>query len=130
MAELFKTHILLKIFLTVLDRRLPKLCRHLRRRIVYELPILPEEVPRGPRAWLLLLLLRVLLLLLRVRITVAGLLGLIRNWRRRRPELGDGRDVLRNGVVEGGRVAVAGGVHRRLGRPRAEVRGNARSMNR
>lgn len=112
----------------MLHRRLPKLRRHLRRRIVYELPILPEEVPRAPRT-LLLLLLRGLLLL-RVRITVTGLLGLIRNRRGRRPELGYGRDVLRDGVVEGGRVAVAGGVHRRLGRPRAEVRGNARYMDR
>ena len=66
----------------MLDCCLPKLCRYLRRRVVYELPILTEEVPRGSRA--LLLLLR-MLLLLRVRVPIASLLGLVRHGGRRRP---------------------------------------------
>lgn len=62
------THILLQIFLAVLKRRLPELRRHLRRRVVHDLPILPEEVPCRPG-----LLLR---LLLPVGVPVGRMLGL------------------------------------------------------
>lgn len=68
-----------KVLLPVLECRLPKLCRHLRRRIVHELSILAKEVPRRPS---LLLMLMLLMLLLRVGVAVAALLGL-RRYRRR-----------------------------------------------
>lgn len=94
-------HILLPLF----DRRLPKLCRNLRRGIIHELAICAEDIAR-----------RATLLLVRVGAASARcvrlLLGLRRaGWRRRRSELGNGRDVLRHRMVQRRRLGVRCPLH-------------------
>jgi hypothetical protein len=64
------THILLQVFLPLLERRLAELLRKLRRRVVHELAVLPKHVPRLAAGLLLPLL---LLLLLLVRAAVVAL---------------------------------------------------------
>ena len=42
------THVLLHVLLAMLESRLPKLSRDLRRRVIHELPICPKDIPARP----------------------------------------------------------------------------------
>lgn len=98
-------YILLHIFLTVLKRSLSKLGSHLRGRIIHELAITAKDVAAAAGAALLLVRVpggTAITLLLRLR----GARG-----RRRRSQLGNGRDVLRHRVVQWRRLPVRRPLH-------------------
>ena len=92
-----KTNILLQVFLPGPNGALPELRCELCGRVVYEISILPKHVSSA----------RVLLLLLLLRSLLVGAAIVALPYRgRRRSELGNGRDVLRNGVVKRRRLPV------------------------
>lgn len=89
---------MLQVFLSGSDSALAQLRCELRGRVVHEISVLPKHV--SPAGVLLLLL-----LLLRLRLVRAAIVALA-YWWRWGSELGDRRDVLRNGVVKGRRLPV------------------------
>ena len=83
-------YVLLHILLVVLEGRLAELGGDLGGGIVHELAVPAKDVAGGGAA-----------LLLVGAAGIALLRALLRHWRRRRSQLGDCRDMLRDGVVEG-----------------------------
>lgn len=84
------THVVFKIFLTGLEGVLAQLHADLGGGIVYEVPVSAEDIIAAPSSALLIGIPIGALLLLR--------LGRGRRWRR--PQLGDGGNVLRDRMVE------------------------------
>lgn len=98
-----EAYVLLHVLLAVLECRLAELGGDLGCRVVHELAVGTEDVARGAA------------LLLVGAPRVALLRPGLRHWRRRRSQLGDCRHMLRDGVVQGGRLPVCrGALHREL----------------
>jgi hypothetical protein len=98
-------YILLQVFLPMLESGLTELAGYLRGRIVHEVAVLPKYIVRGTgtsAGGLLLVGAGAVAVLVRL---------LLRDGRRRRPELRDRRDVLRDWVVEGRRLPVCRSLH-------------------